>query len=134
MFDEITETLYYNLGSGDDLTAGPREGEEPMWYFVEYLEADGAQWIDTGHIATSNTHTEVGYKFTVENQTSLAMIGGSQSPKYYPVSLNSSNAKEERYCYAGNGTFTTVYPALQHHETVFNPYLIGLGHRFGRHR
>ncbi|MBP5510086.1 MAG: hypothetical protein J6Z49_04140, partial [Kiritimatiellae bacterium] len=120
MFDEIGETLYYNLGSGDDLTAGPREGEEPMWYFVEYLEADGAQWIDTGHIATSNTHTEVGYKFTAETQTSLAMIGGSQSPKYYPVSLNSSNAKEERYCYAGNGTFATTYPALQHHETVFN--------------
>ena len=120
MFDEITETLYYNLGSGDDLTAGPREGEEPMWYFVEYLEADGAQWIDTGHIATSNTHTEVGYKFTAETQTSLAMIGGSQSPKYYPVSLNSTDAKSERYCYAGNGTFATTYPALQHHETVFN--------------
>lgn len=120
MFDEITETLYYNLGSGDDLTAGPREGEEPMWYFVEYLEADGDQWIDTGHIATSNTHTEVGYKFTAETQANLAMIGGSQSPNYYPVSLNSTDARTERYCYAGNGSFVTVYPALHHHETVFN--------------
>ena len=120
MFDEVNETLYYNLGTGDDLIAGPREGVEKFWYFVEYLEADGNQWIDTGYLATSNTHTDVGYKFTAETQTSLAMIAGSQSPKYYPVSLNSADAKTERYCYSNNDIFASDYPALQHHEVVFH--------------
>ena len=120
MFDEIGETLYYNLGSGEDLTAGPREGEELMWYFVEYLESHDKQYIDTGVFATSKVETAVGYKFTEESQPNLAMICGSQSnSKYYPVSLNSTNGMDERYAF-NNKTISQRHTALQHHEVDFN--------------
>ena len=120
MFDEIEEKLYYNLGSGDDLIAGPREGVEKMWYLVEYLESNGNQWIDTGVFATSKVETVVGYKFTAETQPSLAMICGSQSSsKYYPVSLNSTSGMDERYAFDSK-TIKQMHTALQHHEIDFN--------------
>ncbi|MBO7684684.1 MAG: hypothetical protein J6T51_08175 [Kiritimatiellae bacterium] len=120
MFDEIEETLYYNLGSGDDFIAGPREGAEKMWYLVEYLESNGNQYIDTGVFATSKVETVVGYKFTDETQPSLAMICGSQSnSKYYPVSLNSTSGMDERYAFDSK-TIKQMHAALQHHEIDFN--------------
>ena len=57
MFDEVESRLYYNKGTDDEFIAGPRLWETP-WYFVEYLEADGSQWIETGRLATSNTQTK----------------------------------------------------------------------------
>ena len=129
MFDEVEEKLYYNLGTGT-FTAGPvwtPEDEEPEvetpWYLVEYLESTGTQWINTGVFATSNTETRLGYKFPVEAQRNLAIIGGvagaSNSYRYYPVSVDGSNALKERYVY-GTQQFVGVYPALQYHEVIFN--------------
>ena len=95
MFDEINERLYYNLGTGADFIAGPRK-DEP-WYFVDYIESTGTQWIDTEELALEETRTDVGYRFSNVKQNSLAMIGGIQSPvRSYPVSLQGTDAKAER--------------------------------------
>ena len=121
MFDEINEKLYYNLGTGADFTAGPRK-EEP-WYFVEYLESSGTQWIDTETLALAETRTDVGYMYTQTSQSRYAMIGGVNSPnRYYPVSLSNTDGRKERYD-RGNTTgseFTFTHPTLADHEVVFN--------------
>lgn len=121
MFDEANEKLYFNLGSGADFTAGPLKADtETPWYFVEYLESDGNQWIDTGYFATANTQTDVGYKFADESQAQYAMICGAvQAKRHYPVSIQNKDGKKERYVY-GDEIFYASYPALQHHEVVFN--------------
>ena len=119
MFDEINAKLYYNKGTGVDFTAGPQITEEP-WYFVEYLEATGTQWVDTEVLALAQTRTDVGYRFTNVKQNSLAMIGGVQSPsRYYPISLTGTDAKSERYVY-GSAQPTGVHPAATDHEVIFN--------------
>ncbi|MBR1587233.1 MAG: hypothetical protein IJ658_02800 [Kiritimatiellae bacterium] len=124
MFDEVEEKLYRNLGTGT-FTAGPDtdggevEEAKPYAYLVEYLEATGAQYVDTGLLATSNTQTDVGYQYT-EAQAWGAMIGGAQHPsRYYPVSLDNKNALRERYVY-GSLAPAVTYPVLQRHEVVFN--------------
>lgn len=121
MFDEINEKLYYSLGTGADFTAGPRK-EEP-WYFVEYLESTGTQWIDTETLAFAETRTDVGYMYTQTSQNKYAMIGGVNSPsRYYPVSLPGTDGRKERYD-RGNTTgseFTFTHPTLADHEVVFN--------------
>ena len=121
MFDEINEKLYYNLGTGADFTAGPRK-EEP-WYFVEYLESTGTQWIDTETLALAETRTEVGYMYTQTSQNRYAMIGGVNSPsRYYPVSLPGTDGRKERYDRGSNAgsEFTFTHPTLADHEVVFN--------------
>ena len=126
MFDEVEAKLYYNLGTGT-FTAGPEwvpeeeTPEEKPWYLVEYLESTGTQWVDTGLYATTNTQSDVGYQYTEATQTWGAMIGGAQHPsRYYPVSLNNSDARRERYVFGAPDPFVAVYPALQRHEVVFN--------------
>ena len=125
MFDEVERKLYRNQGTGA-FTPGPRmdggdeETSRPYWYQVEYLEATGTQWLDTGLLATSNTQTDVGYQYTEATQTWGAMIGGVQSPsRYYPISLNAEDARKERYVYGGNQPAVN-YPALLRHEVSFN--------------
>ena len=122
MFDEINEKLYYNLGTGADFTAGPQITEEP-WYFVEYLESTGTQWIDTEKLALAETRTDVGYKYTPTTQSVNAMIGGIQTPsRYYPISLPGTDAKAERYD-RGSGTgseFKLTHPVVTDHEVIFN--------------
>ena len=126
MFDEVEQKLYRNQGTGS-FTAGPRsdggdvEEAKPYWYLVEYLEATGTQYADTGLLATSNTQTDVGYQYTEVTQTWGAMIGGAQSPsRYYPVSLAATDARKERYVYGAPDPPAVAYPALQRHEVVFN--------------
>ena len=126
MFDEVEQKLYRNLGTGS-FTAGPRTDEgdveeaKPYWYLVEYLEATGTQYADTGLLATSNTQTDVGYQYTEATQTWGAMIGGVQSPsRYYPVSLTGTDGSKERYVYGAPNPPAVAYPALQRHEVVFN--------------
>ena len=128
MFDEVEEKLYYNRGTGT-FTAGPVWTPEEAtqveipWYLVEYLESTGTQWINTGVLATSNTETRLGYQFSTETQRNLAIVGGvagsSNSYRYYPVSVNGTSALKERYVYSTE-QFEAVYPALQHHEEIFN--------------
>jgi len=121
MFDEINEKLYYNKGTGADFTAGPRK-EDP-WYFVDYIESTGTQWIDTEVLALAETRTDVGYRFANVKQNSLAMIGGVQSPvRYYPISLQGTDAKAERYD-RGNvagSEFKVTHPVVTDHEVIFN--------------
>ena len=126
MFDEVEQKLYRNQGTGA-FTPGPRteggdvEAPRPYWYLVEYLEATGTQYADTGLLATSNTQTDVGYQYTEATQTWGAMIGGAQSPsRYYPVSLAASEARKERYVYGAPDPPAVAYPSLQRHEVVFN--------------
>lgn len=122
MFDEINEKLYYNLGTGADFTAGPQITEEP-WYFVDYIESTGTQWIDTEVRALAETRTDVGYKYANVTQNSLAMIGGIQSPKrYYPISLQGTSAKAERYDRGNDpgSEFKFTHPAVTDHEVIFN--------------
>lgn len=121
MFDEINERLYYNKGTGADFIAGPRK-DEP-WYFVDYIESTGTQWIDTEVLALAETRTDVGYRFANVMQNSLAMIGGVQSPnRYYPISLTGTDAKRERYD-LGNGGGSQIeftHPVVTDHEVIFN--------------
>ncbi len=121
MFDEINEKLYYNLGTGADFIAGPRK-DEP-WYFVDYIESTGTQWIDTEVRALAETRTDVGYRYANVKQNSLAMIGGVQTPsRYYPISLQGTDAKAERYD-RGGGTgseFKLTHPVVTDHEVIFN--------------
>ena len=126
MFDEVEQKLYRNIGTGS-FTAGPRtdgggaEEAKPYWYLVDYLEATGTQYVDTGLLATSNMQTDVGYQYTEPTQTWGAMIGGVQSPsRYYPVSLAATEARKERYVYGAPDPPAVAYPTLQRHEVVFN--------------
>ena len=128
LFDKVEEKLYYNLGTGT-FTAGPvwtpeeTTQTETPWYLVEYLESTGAQWINTGVLATSNTQTRLGYQFSTEAQPSLAIVSGvagsSTAYRYYPVSVDGTSALKERYVYSTE-MFNATYPTLQRHEVIFN--------------
>lgn len=66
MFDRVTHTIFDNAGSGE-LKYPPVE--------LEYIEADGTQYIDTGISPTSKTKWEIKFAFTKETNGQLMGAG-----------------------------------------------------------
>lgn len=123
MFDEVGKTLYYNMkADGEEFKVGPAlVDRKASAHFVEYLESDGNQWINTEQLVTDKTQVRVGYRYMDETQSSWAMICGVSGNRYYPVSVDGSNGLKERYCFAkGSDDVSVLYSALQHHELTFN--------------
>ena len=121
MFDEVEKKLYHNQADGDDFKAGPSaESWNDAPYFVEYVESDGHQWIDTGYKVTTNTETRAGYRYTEAAQANYAMICGITGLKYYPVSVNGASALKERHCLGSGNQFNSNHATLQNHEIIFN--------------
>lgn len=123
MFDEEGKKLYYNQNAnGKEFKVGPAiVNRKASPHFVEYLESDGKQWINTEQLVTDTTQTRVGYRYTDETQSSWAMICGVNGNRYYPVSVDGSNGLKERYCFAkGSDDVSVLYSALQRHELTFN--------------
>lgn len=72
-YDKVSGGLFYNIGSGT-LTAG-RE-----IHYVDYLEADGTQYIDTGYKANSNTKIDI--DFTLNSHENSVLFGCRTTAEY----------------------------------------------------
>ena len=70
MFDEVGKTLYYNMkADGEEFKVGPAlVDRKASAHFVEYLESDGNQWINTEQLVTDKTQVRVGYRYMNEVQ------------------------------------------------------------------
>ena len=127
MFDEVGKSLYYNLGTGE-FTAGPRK-DEP-WYFVEYIQSSGTQYIDTGVIPARGTSFAAKYEYLsmVAGIEECDMIAGvnSNGGAYYPVGIDYSKRNQganviryERYVTPGTTLYLT-HPTRTSHTVMFN--------------
>jgi hypothetical protein len=127
MFDEVGNKLYYNLGAGEFMP-GPRK-DEP-WYFVEYIQSSGTQYIDTGVIPARGTSFAAKYEYLsmVSGSEECDMIAGvnSNGGSYYPVGINYNKRGEgegvvryERYVTPGTTLFM-AHPTRTMHTIMFN--------------
>ena len=127
LFDEVGNVLYYNLGTGE-FTAGPRK-DEP-WYFVEYIQSSGTQYIDTGVIPARGTSFAAKYEYIsmVQGSVECDMIAGvnSNGGAYYPVGIDYSKRTQgadviryERYVTPGTTLYLTQ-PTRTSHSVLFN--------------
>lgn len=69
MYDKVSGKLFYNAGTGD-FTHG-RE-----IHYVDYLESDGTQYINTGVTLTNNHSVEIDYQLTSASQNRKGIFGG----------------------------------------------------------
>lgn len=80
MYDKVTGNFYTNQGTGE-FTYGDKVNQTlPAAYDkLDYIEASGAQYIDTGYLANSNTKIEL--DFTLSSVASSAVFGGRAGPE-----------------------------------------------------
>ena len=96
-------------------------------YKVQYLQSSGVQHIDTGVVPDRNTMFRGSYEYlgTAGAKANYDMIAACNSPRYYPVSLNSASdthARRERYV-SYDDTPNQLHPYLTRHTIVFNDAL-----------
>lgn len=72
MYDTVSHKYFYNKGTGNFIPA-PR--------FVEYLESDGNQWIDTQYIISSE-NIKLNIKTNISTLETLKTLCGSQIDGY----------------------------------------------------
>ena len=105
MYDKVTETLFYNQGTGD-FTAG-RE-----IHYVEYLESTGTQYIDTG-IKFDGANTKIELKTYENSLTRRHSICGDDGNFFYyfrgtgnwAVGYNGTAANIDSYMSVGDNVF-----------------------------
>ena len=71
MYDKVSNTYYYNQGSGDF-------GYSIKGYYteLEYIESTGTQYIDTGVCLSNNHSVEISFQMTVTGQKRTGIFGG----------------------------------------------------------
>lgn len=84
LFDRVTQEFYSNAGTGDFIAAQEAAGSVilPDGYTqVEYIEATGSQYVDTGLVPNNNTDFEVTFSTTntLTNSGNFGTIFGSRA-------------------------------------------------------
>lgn len=74
MYDTVTSKYFYNQGSGEF-----KAGYIPL----DYVNFDGASYIDTGIIPSNNMEFEAGVMFSVVQSTNLSIISSRDGEKRY---------------------------------------------------
>ena len=71
MYDKVSNTYYYNQGSGDF-------GYSIKGYYaeLEYIESTGTQYIDTGVCLSNNHSVEISFQMTTTRQKRTGIFGG----------------------------------------------------------
>lgn len=109
MFDRVTEQFFYNAGTGDF-----SYGREI--HYVDYLESDGTQYIDTGIKLTNNHSVEVDYQLTSARQNRKGIFGGLVSNgSRFGTLLSPSNEYLEFGYGSSNVWYQTGLPDTQRH-------------------
>lgn len=93
------------------------------YHRVEYLESTGVQHIETDIVPDANTRVEMGYQYMAYGGSltiigAAAVAGENPRARFYPVSIQNAEQKQERYV-LGNNTLTRAYSEGPH-ELVFN--------------
>ena len=109
MYDKVTGQLFYNAGTGSFLY-----GREI--HYVDYLESDGTQYIDTGIKLTNNHSVEVDYQLTSARQNRKGIFGGlvSNGSRFGTLLSPSNEYLEFGYGYS-NVWYQTGLPDTQRH-------------------
>ena len=107
MYDRIGDKFFYNAGTGS-FTYG-RE-----IHYVDYLEADGTQYIDTGVYLTNNHSVEIDYQLTVASQSRKGLYGGLATSRHGAL-LSPSNQYLEAGYGAGNDYYQLGLPDTNRH-------------------
>ena len=93
LYDLVTETFFYNQGTGT-FSYGIEEDECPKANYVEYLESNGTQYINTGMGVNANRYIEIDYVLrATPYKTSHAFgakdnWGNSLHPPYWLYTTN----------------------------------------------
>ena len=107
MYDNISETYFYNQGSGS-FVAGPEYTTEPIE--IEYLQSTGTQWINTGIIPSASNTIEVKFQYATNiSNADDRILGIEQNSKYLILGRYQNNF---RFVY-GNGSPITVTAGYQ---------------------
>lgn len=87
MLDTISGTLHYNSGTGNFTGPSTRLVKE-LWpkitlqntsyYILDYIQATGSQYVDTGYKPNQNTILEIKYQLDDQNSNPI-IFGGSSS-------------------------------------------------------
>jgi len=109
----------------------PASAADTYDYRVQYLESSGTQYIDTGIIPANDTMFTGTYEYvafgngTKSNYDMIAGLVGSNTKRYYPISLNSNGSTSpsvlcsERYVFSSDQP-AKVHGSLSKHTIVFN--------------
>lgn len=164
MYDKISHTLYANAGTDNFILGNDKEqwdntskiafveeykGKLPRKYTeVEYLEATGTQWIDTGLLSTANSKVDITYSFSSMESgvpNNCAIFGGrndttkntftffkiaSGNPQYFRFDYNQQETvgtvndltwnNTSKYRFAYNGTTATTSNITTGESTSLN--------------
>ena len=107
LYDKITGTMFYNqASSGNDFSYGKKIT------YIDYLQASGTQYIDTGYKPNNNTKIDLIGKFNNTYPCCLWASRWSQSPDYDTYGAYAeNNSAGMLYVYCGKysaGNFTGV--------------------------
>ncbi len=101
LYDSVSGMIFF--GQGFDLIAPPDTEGVPD-AFVEYVESDGTQYIDTEVIGRDGTKAEIDFKFNELGGSSIILLGADKSDPW------TDNIKFYLLAYRSvNGTITDGY-------------------------
>ena len=110
LYDKVSGQFFYNQGSAQFLY-----GREI--HYVDYLESDGTQYIDTGVYLTNNHSVSLDYQLTSASQSRKGLFGGLNSnvSSRYGTVLSPSNQNLEAGYGSGNNYYQFGLPDTSRH-------------------
>lgn len=106
LYDSLNQTISYSPVA---FSAYGKKNDQPAWY-VEYVETDGRQFLDTGVIGKSGTKCELDFEWTAANTETLLgvrVVGDAVNTQFSPYCGQYSDGYKR--CYYGYGT-TSYWP------------------------
>ena len=117
MYDKMTRKFYYNMGSGE-FKAGAETGGiiydiSPKYSPVEYIEATGAAYLNTGYIPLANDIFEIKAKLVSNTAATYyysALFGSRQNidNEFYNAYVFFERFRGNQFCYNRTGDETIM--------------------------
>lgn len=117
-YDKVSGGLFYNIGSGT-LTAG-RE-----IHYVDYLEADGTQYIDTGVAAKSGLSSVLNFEYTDLSDTASMLDARSGNNRFYLCHAGKPSTAFFFYYGYGSAIQSSVTPTVNTRYLVETSLAVG---------
>ena len=116
MFDLVSQTPFYNQGTGNDFTYCVEHSLPSDFVKLKYLESFGKQYIKTGHIPTENTglYVEAYHTGKIINTGGLCLgLRQTSADNTYFAAPRVTSFWETCYCWGSvlylGGTYNTKY-------------------------
>ena len=101
MYDIVRDLFLANSGTGS-FTAGPIVSIPSGYTELEYIEANGTQYIDTGFVPNNNSRMVIDYEADLANKAMIAEAQDYANGVAFGINQNSSNVDTAMLIYNGS--------------------------------